>query len=81
MTNEQKKEAESINDNELDTNLWDSVIIGTKYAEHRRDFLDTLVKSMQTFNGCLGQIDMAKHRVTLATQEVRTVNIAPYCGG
>lgn len=55
------------------------VNIGPQYADHRQKFLDRLAEFEQVSDGRLGQVDMAKNRIQLTSQDLRPTTYARYC--
>lgn len=65
------RDIETVDDNKLDTDRWDSVNTDAQYSDNREGVLDKLVEISRN-------VGRSKHRIELTAPATLPINTAPY---
>lgn len=63
MKKRAKKDVETVDENEMETDWRDNAYINVQFDIHRQEIPDTLGELQQVWDGDLGQIDMTRDRI------------------
>lgn len=75
------KDVETVDSETLRANCREKVNVGQSYDGYRQEIIKMLQEYKDMWDGRLGQLGIAKHRIVLTSTDIWPINFVPYRAG